>query len=200
MTRRYWSFYLRLAMGVGLLAFLTASVGISVVMSIFSRIDFIFVVFVVITNILFFFIGGFNIWLVLISQSPLRFRHFISDYISAIIVNQFTPGQLGDSSLVYFLNKRGVPVSSATTAFLLDKFISISILMFFAWYASTVLLLHIPLIYFMLLPVCGMFVLVGLYVAIPYFKLDGIYLRRVKRVLEQIHEQLLFLKQNNSLA
>lgn len=200
MNRGSWFFYLRLVIGVGFLVFLINSIEVTVFFSIFSRINLVYVLLVLIVNTVYFFIGAFNIWAILVSQSTLRFQYFINDYVSSTIINHFTPGQIGDSSLVFFLNKRGVPVRIAGTAFLLDKFITLSVFLFLSWYTSTVLLLQISFLYFMVLPVGGVLGIAALYWIFPYFNPHGIYLKKLKLFLAQAHEQILFLSKNIRLV
>jgi len=139
-NRKQLIYILRYGIAFILLAFLIGSIGFNALADIFITINPIKVFAVIFFLSIFLFLGILNIWLLLRCLQPIPFYSFLKLYSYSWAISLITPGQLGDASLIFFLNKYGVLIRSASIAYLTDKVISICMYLFVAWYGSNILI------------------------------------------------------------
>ncbi|SVC53239.1 uncharacterized protein METZ01_LOCUS306093, partial [marine metagenome] len=62
-------------------------------------------------------ISVLSLWILLSRLYPHSFHVFFKCYVYGTAINFFFPGQVGDFSMVYFLKKHDIPVTSVSAAY-----------------------------------------------------------------------------------
>jgi uncharacterized protein (TIRG00374 family) len=83
-----------------------------------------------------FFLGAFNVWIILRAMHPIPFAAFLTIYSYSWALSLITPGQAGDASLILFLKKYGIPYHRTGVAYMLDKSITVGVFFCIAWLGS----------------------------------------------------------------
>ncbi len=117
-----------------LLATLVLTVGVGELADAFGRIAIGWAMLAAGLTLLWLFLAGLNVWLLLRRRSPLPLATFLPVYLACWAASLVLPGQLGDVTLVVLLRRHGVPASSSGAAYLVDKTIGFSWLLLVAGY------------------------------------------------------------------
>lgn len=107
-------------------------------------------------------LGAAKIWIMLSAFAPeVRLRTVLRDGLIALSLGTFTPGSLGDFSLVRFLRREGILVHQGVSAMLVDRGITLALTVLV--YLPMTLLLVAPSREWLWLPVgCGVALVIGL--------------------------------------
>lgn len=122
---RRWDVGLRWLVGIGLLAVLAGFVGLGNLAASFARIDAGLALMVVGLSVIWLFLGGLKVWLLLRKLTPVKLLTFLPIYGTSYAALQLLPGQLGDASQVLLLRKYDVSVARSGAAYVADKTISL---------------------------------------------------------------------------
>lgn len=174
-------YILRLSLAVGMIVYLIYTVGITALIGTFARINLYWCVLTISANLVFFFLGAFNIWLLLRVMQPIPFTEFARSYIYAFSINLFAPGQLGDASIALFLKKQGIPLRKSGLAYLIDKVITVFVLFCVAWYGAHLFLPEINPIWFIVMPFAGLSAIASVIVIIQKVPSDFKYILKMKQ-------------------
>lgn len=126
-VRRGKWFLIRLLVAIILFLVLIFSVGLQELLMTIEHVRLIPALGVLLTLIALFFIGAFNVWLLLHSLVDVRFSVFLRMYACSWAMSLFSPGQTGDVSLIFFMKRYGVSYLQTSTAYLVDKIITLSL-------------------------------------------------------------------------
>ncbi|MBM3262252.1 MAG: flippase-like domain-containing protein [candidate division Zixibacteria bacterium] len=185
--------YLRFGMALLLFATLIYSAGISALIGVLMNVSLPWLCIAICVNLIYFIIGAFNIWIVLTALHSIPFAVFLRNYVASLVVSFFMPGQVGDSSLVLFLKRDNTPISMGSTAYLVDKLITLCLSCILAWYSCILFLPQIHKVYFFILPIgVLLFGLLFLYAIFAYMS-DFTYLAYLKSYLVNVRVQLAIL-------
>ena len=130
-SQREW---LRWGVGIGLLTVLVLTVGIGELSQTFRRASPGWIVYTTLCAGAWFFVGGFNVWLLLRRLAPIQLRSFMSVYLTSWAISLVVPGQLGDASQVVLLRRQHIPIEKSGAAYIVDKAISLSWMLLVAGY------------------------------------------------------------------
>jgi uncharacterized membrane protein YbhN (UPF0104 family) len=116
---------IRSCVAVFLMGFLVFTVGIDAILKTLVTMDLAMGVFAWFCLITLFFLGGFNIWLLLNSIHAIPFFSFLKVYADSWVTSLIVPGQAGDASIIFFLKSQGVGVQKTSLIYMLDKSITL---------------------------------------------------------------------------
>ena len=160
--RKNFFLFLRLGVGLLLLTFIIASTGIEEIVDTFIRVRPIVGFSVGCCLIFLFFLGAFNLWLLLRILHSISFSAFLKVYSYSCVASLITPGQLGDASLILFFKKHGIPFRRTAIIYMLDKIITVVVFLGIAWFGSNILIPELRLVWLPLLVLGLLFVFVVL--------------------------------------
>jgi uncharacterized membrane protein YbhN (UPF0104 family) len=167
--RGKWSLFLRLGVAILLSAVLLRSIGIVSLINTFANVKPIWGIFTLGCLVSLFFLGAFNVWLLLRTLQSIRFRAFLSAYSYGWALGLVIPGQLGDATLPLFLKRRGIPLQCSGISYLLDKAITLAVLCLVAWYGASLLLPGLERHWFLLFPFLGLLAVTIALALLKYF-------------------------------
>lgn len=142
-----------------------------------------------------FFLGAFNVWIILRAMHPIPFAAFLTIYSYSWALSLITPGQAGDASLILFLKKYGIPYHRTGIAYLLDKSITVGIFFCIAWLGSYFFL---EILKGMWLPFIALFFFILIFgiTIIRYFPSGNRVTRIIRDWLDNFRAELYRFKQN----
>ena len=174
-------YILRLSLAAGMIVYLIYTVGITALIGTFTRINLYWCILTIFANLAFFFLGAFNIWLLLRVMQPIPFTEFARSYVYAFSINLFAPGQLGDASIALFLKKQGIPLRKSGLAYLIDKIVTVFVLFCIVWYGAHIFLPEINPVWFIAMPFAGLSAIVLAIVIILKVPSDFKYVLKAKQ-------------------
>ena len=122
-------FYLKLLVGVLLVAFVYWKIGVVEILDTIVNINLVFLFLYMILKALSFVFGALNVGIML---KPLKRKVPVKQVLQFSMLSWamglFAPAKLGEVSLVYFLKKKGVPVAEGLSIFFLDRFLTFIVL------------------------------------------------------------------------
>lgn len=140
--RNWWKKGIKISVSIFFIVGLFYWLGIKNIFMKFSAIQPVWLSLFLATILFIFFCGAFNLWILLNRFAKIRFSNFLSQYIYSYILGLFSPGQVGDASLVIFFKKKfNVPARTSAAAYLIDKLITIFV---FVCAASVGSFLYLP--------------------------------------------------------
>ena len=124
---------LKLAFGLGILAFLLVKFDVKQVASTLSDLPLAYAFLTLAIYVVINLSGAIKVSVLLKPLGhKLKLWHLFKDYSLGFSYGQFVPGKIGEFSLVYFLKKRGVPLGASGPIVLIDKLAGFVILAAFA--------------------------------------------------------------------
>ncbi len=183
-------FIVKVIVATGLIAYLLYSCNIDKLAATLSNINTSLAVLTFIVLPVVLLVGGINLWLLMNSISHIPLSVFIRAYSHGYAVNLFSPGQLGDISVAFFLKKEGVYYSHSTLAYLVDKLISmifaisigfVGVRFLFKDFAAPAWIFGIPLMCVICAAVCIAFIL--------YLPYDINMISRVKQLIKSMYKE-----------
>lgn len=135
-TARRWLVAWRWIVGLGLLGALVAVVGLGELAATLRRAAPGWVVLVIALNLLWLGLGALNVWILLRRLAPLPFSTFLPPYLLSWATSLLLPGQLGDATQVVLLRRYGVPMKKSGAAYLLDKSLTLALVVLLAAYGT----------------------------------------------------------------
>jgi len=189
------SFFLSLRLGIGLLllTFLIVSTGLEEIVDTFMRVRPIVGFSVGCCLIFLFFLGAFNLWLLLRILHSISFSTFLKVYSYSWVASLITPGQLGDASLILFFKKHGIPFRRTGIIYMLDKIITVVVFLGIAWFGSNILIPELRGVWFPLLALGVLFVFVVL-ILISFFPTCTQLAKKLRHRLDEILDELRTIK------
>lgn len=115
----------RCAVAISLMAFLVKTVGVDQIANTFLTMNPTMGILAGLCLGTLFFLGGFNIWLLLSSIHAISFINFLKVYMASWVTGLIVPGQAGDASIIIFLNKEGIEIKKIGSIYMLDKAITL---------------------------------------------------------------------------
>jgi len=138
------------------MAILIATVGVEDIVKTFLSMNPAIGLLAWLCLVLLFFLGGFNVWLLLNSIHAISFFDFLKVYTNSWVASLIVPGQAGDASIILFLKKRGIPLKITGPVYMLDKVITLAFFLTVSCYGSHLLIPDLKLSMFVLfLPPIG---------------------------------------------
>jgi uncharacterized protein (TIRG00374 family) len=184
---------------VSLAVFLLHSAGLESLLKTFAGIDVLWALAAAGLSVLLVVIGSFNLWLLLQPVHRFPFLRFIKSYSYSFAIALFAPGQLGDASLTLFLKKQGIPFSRSGVAYMLDKTITLIVLMLVASYGSQIFLPKVYSAWFLVLPIGGVLLVVMSVLLIFYMPLRSRFLKRLKQLMRETLENSQIYRKKRSV-
>jgi len=130
---------LKLFIGIGIILYLLYKIDIYEVKNVIfnAKLGYILIAF----SLLFMFhlLSAINLKYLMDPLSKIKLRVWLTYYLFSYGLSLFTPGQIGEMTIPYFLKKEGVKLGRGTAIFILNKLISFSILIVFAFYGIMIL-------------------------------------------------------------
>jgi uncharacterized protein (TIRG00374 family) len=116
-----------------LLSALIIYVGPAGLVSVLGDVRPLWVIAVVVASFALVLLGATNVWILLKAFSQIEFGAFFHAYVSGWAVGLVVPGQVGDASQVLVLKRYGVFYSEGAAAYVLDKAVSLLLLLVVAF-------------------------------------------------------------------
>lgn len=95
----------------------------------FKKVNVFFIFIPLVLAVFSFFISSINLWLLLRLLHPMSYICFLKPYAYAFGISFFIPGQVGDASIALILKKQGVSITNIGFSYLLDKLVSITVVL-----------------------------------------------------------------------
>jgi len=119
---------LKFLIGFSILFFLFYKIGFIDIINTFKRLELPFILAAIVLHILIFFLGCFNIKVLLNSiEKRIKFLRLFKYYMISWSFGLFIPGNVGEFSLIYFLKKKDVSIGEGTSIMMIDKVITLMI-------------------------------------------------------------------------
>lgn len=139
---------IRIIISVALLAFVVYRVGALNILKTFTSINIVYLPVIVGLYALTLFLGGIKLWIVLKAlKTTIPFSKTVIYSILSWSAGLFTPGKVGEVSLIYFLKHQGIKTGTGTGVLLIDKSLTLSTLiacsglgMFIIFHVKSILL------------------------------------------------------------
>lgn len=122
-----------------LVIFLLYSCDLTLLTCVLLSADLSFAFATFMAMLLLMFLGAINLWLLVNSIHKIPFSMFIYSYSYGFAISLFTPSQLGDASIAFFLKKHGIYYSKSALAYSVDKAISMSSILMIGYFGTTFL-------------------------------------------------------------
>jgi len=130
--RKKTAFFLKLFIGVSILILLLYRVGIKSIYINLSSINLLYLPLILVLIGSIFLINALNINILLKShKKDINFFTLLRYVCTAYSLSIFTPGKVGELSLIYFLKKNKLSLGEASAVVIMDKLITIVITCFF---------------------------------------------------------------------
>lgn len=133
-------YMLQLSLGLILLGVIVVWVKPEKVLREFQSLDWKWLLVTVPLYVLSYLFGGFGMYALFPPSSDLSKKHFFKIYLFTQNMGTFLPLQLGESSLVLFVKKHRIPYSRSVVVFMINKLISLIVLMLVNLFGVWVLL------------------------------------------------------------
>ncbi len=115
------SILLRLFLGILLIVLLITKLGLNNIIQSFKLFNFIYLLPIIFALIVYFVISGLNLMVLVAPLTQLQILKSIKIAVYIWGIRNFLPANLGDLSLLYFLNHENVKVGPGTAVFVIDK-------------------------------------------------------------------------------
>lgn len=135
-----------------LLSGLVYTSGTSTLLSLFKGIEHVWAITATVLVYCMYFIGSFNVWILLRYLTPIPLSQFVRVYMFSWAVGLLVPGQLGDASQILFLKRQGVQMARSGAAYAIDKGLSLIFFIFIAAVGATHYLISISNLLWALIP------------------------------------------------
>ena len=194
-SKKSWLLIFRTGVAIFILTFLVLSIGIDALLETIQSVKPSVGLLTGGCLVALFFLGGFNVWIILKAMHPIPFAAFLATYSYSWALSLIMPGQTGDATLILFLKKYGIPYHRTGVAYILDKSITIGIFFCIAWLGSYFFLgilkgMWVPfLILFFFIFALGIAI-------IRYFPSGNRVTRKIRDWLDNIRAELYRFKQN----
>jgi len=126
------SFFIKLVIGLFILSLLVYKIGFADILSSLLKMQIIYIPLIILLQFLILLISTVGINILLRAESKdIPFFHLLKSYIISWSFAFFVPGKIGDFSLVYLLRNKGLSVGKGTAIILLNKFLTLSLILIF---------------------------------------------------------------------
>lgn len=125
---RKLQFALRIAVSLALLAYIVNKITPKAVIEAIGAADLRYIPAIVLLFIISLIIKAANYSLLTRPLTKISFTRLMKISVLTWVAGMFAPGKVGELSIIYFLNKQGIPLGAATAISVLDKLITISVL------------------------------------------------------------------------
>ncbi|TRZ74787.1 MAG: UPF0104 family protein [Deltaproteobacteria bacterium] len=155
-------FVLRLTIGVAIILWIFKSVDPGIFKTVAVSPRLIPMVAMVVCSLLFVFLGGFKLWILLRVFSPINLWMFTGYFFLAGSIGSLAPAILGDFTLIGLAKRSKIPVHESVSALLMDRFVTMVIALFV--FTPFTLMLFLPLhpLYMLLFSVISLLLAGGL--------------------------------------
>jgi uncharacterized protein (TIRG00374 family) len=130
----------KLTIGVVIIMFLVRFIGSNDIKDNFESASVKYIVYCVLLFLCYYITACTNIWLLLRAQQPFPFLGFFKGYTETFTFSLLSIGQFGDASLPVFLARYNVPAKVSASAYFIDKFIAVVVMLSAAAAGALVLL------------------------------------------------------------
>jgi uncharacterized protein (TIRG00374 family) len=190
-TRRWFTLILQVIVaGVFIYLALRAIGGVDPIIDTFSHLNLYMVLLTAMCPIIIFFLASVNLWLILNAISPISYPLFLRNYAYSYAVGLFLPGQVGDASLTLFLRKHKIPLVSSTSAYIIDKGISLLMIFIFVWIGTFFILPQLNTFWYLLLPILALSLVIILALLIYYIPINIKFVLKIKNAMSQTFSTL----------
>jgi uncharacterized membrane protein YbhN (UPF0104 family) len=185
-TKKWLTFLLQVIVaGVFIFLALRAIGGVDPVIETFSRLDPYLALLTLICPILVFFLASVNLWIILNAISPISYSLFLRNYAYSYAIGLMLPGQFGDASLTLFLRKHKIPLASSSSAYIIDKGISLILIFIFVWAGTFFILPQLNTFWYLLLPVLALSLVIIVAIVIYYIPINIKLVLKIKNAMSQ---------------
>lgn len=126
MNKKRLFFLGRIFLGVIILVILMSNVGVGKIFLLLKDINFVFILPILLLYCFMFIFGALNLKvLTAILKSKVKFIPILIGHIRTWGISLILPGQIGEFSMVYYLNKEKVSIGEGSAIVIVDKFISL---------------------------------------------------------------------------
>ncbi|MEK6853979.1 MAG: lysylphosphatidylglycerol synthase transmembrane domain-containing protein, partial [Nanoarchaeota archaeon] len=119
---------IRIIISLALLAYIVNKITLKAVLEAISSADLKYVPAIVLLFLISFLIKAVNYRLLTAPLAKISAVRLLKISVLTWVAGMFAPGKVGELSVIYFLNKQGIPLGAATAVSVLDKLITISVL------------------------------------------------------------------------
>lgn len=118
-------FIFRLAVSIALILWIFKSVDLSLFKQVAVSPRAVPMIAMIAFSLLFVFLGGLKLWVLVRSISAITLKHFMGYYFLAGSVGSLAPAIVGDFTLVGLMKRGKTPIHRTVSAILMDRFITI---------------------------------------------------------------------------
>ncbi len=118
-------FLLKWIAGLTILGYILYRIGIKDILTVFKDLNYSFLPLVVIIFILNFIVGTLNISILVTPLKHIRFWTLLKYHVLSWSIGLFIPSKIGELSIVYLFNKKGVGYGQGLAISIIDKVITI---------------------------------------------------------------------------
>lgn len=165
--------------------------GVDPIIDTFSHLNLYLALLTLICPIISFFLASINLWLILNAISPISYSLFLRNYAYSYAVGLFLPGQFGDASLTLFLRKHKIPLASSSSAYMIDKGISLMMIFVFVWGGTYFILPQLNTFWYLLLPLLALVLVIILALIIYYIPINIKFILKIKNAMSQTFNTML---------
>jgi uncharacterized membrane protein YbhN (UPF0104 family) len=141
-ARRRLGLAVRLLVAIGLVILILRGLNLGELRAVVIAPQWLPLAAMVAAALLFAFLGGLKIWIMLSALESIRLVTVLRHYVIATSLGSFTPAALGDFSLVGLLRRQGVPIHHGLSVMLVDRGITLTL----------PVLVYLPLTLLLILP------------------------------------------------
>lgn len=170
---------LKLLAGSIILFILVMKVGVKNIFKILSSFNFIFIMPLILLYLLSLVLGAVCLKILLNGvKKEISLRCIVKAYLLSSMIGVITPGRIGEFSLVYFLRKYNIPIGTSAAVSVLDKIITLIILMAFSVWGSFIFMEHYITIMILAASITGAMIVWFIFISKTGRNLIKIYLFR----------------------
>jgi uncharacterized protein (TIRG00374 family) len=129
MERKFWQIT-KLVISILVLTILIRYVGLQEIIHVMSSFNPIYLLILFLLHLCALTLGAVNIQLLLRSiKKDISFGEMFKKYLSSSVMGDFTPGRVGDFSLIFFLKKKDIQPGTSVAILLVDKILTVTTLL-----------------------------------------------------------------------
>ncbi len=145
--------FLQVGISVALLTYVLYRTGVRNIFESFANIRIVYIIPVFVFGFIIFFLSAVNFHRLCRTKCQIPFRHFVKFFYITRVLGEYTPGRIGDFSIVAYMKAHDMPASYAIFFTLVDKgmntfswgsFLLVSSVLFFDTLKQEGFSLHIP--------------------------------------------------------
>lgn len=153
MNGKLQKIFLQVGISVALLTYVLYRTGVRNIFESFANIRIVYIIPVFVFGFIIFLLSAINFHRLCSTKCQIPFRHFVKFFYITRVLGEYTPGRIGDFSIVAYMRAHDMPASYAIFFTLVDKgmntfswgsFLLVSSVLFFDTLKQEGFSLHIP--------------------------------------------------------